>query len=76
MNPLLQWVNDWFKPKAISSIYESANPSPRRGQVPGASPRDARQDLTPHVHRELVKRSRYLAKNSGFVREMVSNMAI
>ena len=45
MNPLLQWVNGWFKPKAVSSIYESANPSPRRGQVPGAAPRDARQDL-------------------------------
>lgn len=75
MNPLLQWVNGWLKPKA-TSIYESANHSPRRGQVPGAAPRDAKQDLTPHVRRELVKRSRYLAKNSGFVRELVGNMAI
>jgi len=36
MNPLLQWMNGWFKPQADSSIYESANHSQRRGQVPGA----------------------------------------
>ena len=80
MNPLLQWAVSWlprpFVPKAFSSIYESANASPRRGSVPGASPRDARLDLTPHIQRELVRRSRYLAKNSGFVREMVANMTI
>jgi hypothetical protein len=80
MNPLLQWAVSWLPrpllPKAFSSIYESANASPRRGSVPGASPRDAKQDLTPHIHRELIRRSRYLAKNSGFVREMVGNMTI
>ena len=80
MNPLLQWAVSWLPrslhPKALSSIYESANPSPRRGQVPGTAPRDAKLDLTPHVHRELLRRSRYLARNSGFVREMVANMAI
>lgn len=30
----------------------------------------------PGVRRELVRRSRYLHKNSGFVRELVGNMAI
>ena len=80
MNPLLQRVVSWLPrpllPRAFSSIYESANASPRRGSIPGASPRDAKLDLTPHVHRELIRRSRYLARNSGFVREMVTNMTI
>ena len=63
-------------PKAWGSPFESANWSPRRGTVPGASPTDARNDLTPGVRTELVRKSRYLHKNSGFVRELVGNMAI
>jgi lambda family phage portal protein len=63
-------------PKAWSSVYDNAQNSPRRGSVPGASPRDARKDLTPATRSELVRRARYLHKNSGFVREMVSSMAI
>ena len=63
-------------PKAWGSPYEAANWSPRRGTVPGASPTDARNDLTPGVRTELVRKSRYLHKNSGFVRELVGNMAI
>jgi len=63
-------------PRAWSSSYDNALPSPRRGQVPGAPPRDARKDLTPATRRELVRRARYLYKNSGFVRELVSSMAI
>ncbi|MEI6656331.1 MAG: phage portal protein [Verrucomicrobiota bacterium] len=63
-------------PKAWGSPFESANWSPRRGSVPGALPTDARNDLTPGVRTELVRKSRYLHKNSGFVRELVGNMAI
>lgn len=63
-------------PKAWSSVYDNAQNSPRRGPVPGNAPRDARKDLTPATRRELVRRGRYLYKNSGFVREMVSSMAI
>jgi hypothetical protein len=44
--------------------------------VPGASPTDARNELTPGVRSELVRKSRYLHKNSGFMRELVANMAI
>ena len=67
--PLLQ-------PKSWASPYDAANYSRRRGLVPGAAPRDGKLDLTPHVRRELVRRSRYLHRNSGFVREIVANMAI
>ncbi len=48
-------------PKAWSSPFEAANWSPRRGTVPGASPTDARNELTPGVRTELVRKSRYLA---------------
>jgi capsid protein len=65
-----------FVPKAWGSPYESVNWSPRRGNVPGASPTDARNELTPGVRTELVRKSRYMHKNSGFVRELVANMAI
>ncbi len=60
----------------INSTYESANRSPRRANVPGSAPQDATLDLTPGVRSELVRRSRYLAHNSGFIREMVSAMAL
>ena len=63
-------------PKAWASPYDAANYSPSRGRVPGSSPRDAKLDLSPAVRTELVRRSRYLHRNSGFVRELVSNMAI
>jgi lambda family phage portal protein len=65
-----------FLPRAWFGPYESANPSPRRGRVPGSAPRDTKLDLSPGVRSELVRRSRYLQKNSGFVRELVANMAI
>ena len=67
--PLLQ-------PRAWASSYDAANFSKRRGLVPGAAPRDGKLDLSPGVRRELVRRSRYLHRNSGFVREIVANMAI
>lgn len=38
--------------------------------------RGARNELTSGVRAELVRKSRYLHKNSGFVRELVANMAI
>ena len=73
---LLRSIVTRILPKVWMSPYESANPSPRRGRVPGAAPRDAKLDLLPGTRRELVRRSRYLHKNSGFVRELVGNMAI
>ncbi len=59
-----------------NSIYEAANLSPRRSRVPGSGPRDATLDLTPGVRSELVRKSRYLEKNVGFLREIVDSMAL
>jgi capsid protein len=75
-NMALRWLPPVLVPKAWGSPFEAANWSPRRGTVPGASPTDARNELTPGVRTELVRKSRYLHKNSGFVRELVANMAI
>ena len=80
MNPLARiarfLVPAGLQPRAWLSPYDSANWSPNRGRVPGGAPRDAKSDLSPGVRSELVRRSRYLHRNSGFVREIVSNMAI
>ncbi len=72
----MRWLPPVFIPKAWGSPFEAANWSPRRGSVPGASPTDVRNELTPGVRAELVRKSRYLHKNSGFMRELVANMAI
>ena len=66
MNAFLRFAARLFF--GINSTYESANRSSRRAQVPGSAPRDATLDLTPGVRSELVRRSRYLARNSGFIR--------
>ncbi len=58
------------------SPYESVNPSPHRSRVPGSAPTDTKKELTPHTRNEMVRRSRYLHKNSGFHREIVGDMAI
>lgn len=72
----VRWLPPVLVPKAWGSPFEAANWSPRRGSVPGASPTDARNELSPGVRTELVRKSRYLHKNSGFMRELVANMAI
>ena len=71
-----RWLPPVLVPKAWGSPFEAANWSPRRGSVPGMAPTDAKQELTSGVRSELVRKSRYLHKNSGFVRELVANMAI
>lgn len=80
MNPLARFVTRLIPPilipKAWWSAYEGANFTTRRARVPGVPPGDAKRDLSPSVRTELVRRSRYLHKNSGFVRELVGNMAI
>ena len=65
-----------LQPKAWNSYFDNAQISPRRGPIPGAPIRDTKRDLTPATRKELVRRARYLHRNSGFVREVVSNMAI
>lgn len=67
--------------KAASSIiltgdWENAKHSRRRKSPTGSKPREWKFDLTPTVRTELVRRSRYLQKNSGFYEEAASDMAL
>lgn len=65
-----------LQPTAWTSTYESANTSSRRGDVPGYAPTDGRREMPRWVRTELVRKMRYLNKNSGFMREIVGNMQI
>jgi lambda family phage portal protein len=58
------------------SVYEGANRSTGRGTLPGGQPRDAKDELTSYTRRELVSKTRYLLKNSGFMRGYVGDMDI
>ena len=53
----------------FGSSFEGANNSQRRGRVPGASPTDFKHEFEGGTRLEIVKRSRYLMKNSGLPRE-------
>lgn len=52
------------------SSFDSANSSSRRSHVPGASPSDYKHEFHGGARHEIVKRSRYLMKNSGLPREV------
>lgn len=63
------------QPKALGG-FEGANYSTARSMVYTISPSDFRKEMTPYDRRELVRRTRYLEKNSGFLREYISTMAM
>lgn len=70
-----------FNPdKAVKSYggqFESGGwSSRRRAAVPGGNPSDLRKDLNGSTRNEIVKRSRYIARNSGFAAEQKNLMAI
>jgi capsid protein len=52
------------------SSFDAATRSPRRSQVPGASPTDFKHEFGGGSRMEIVKRSRYLMKNAGLPREV------
>lgn len=55
---------------AGGSSFDAATRSPRRSQVPGASPTDFKHEFSGGSRLEVVKRSRYLMKNKGLPREV------
>ncbi len=54
------------------SSYEGASHSTKRRMVPGATPTDNHQELNSSTRSELVKASRYVAKNSGVAKEIIA----
>ncbi len=57
------------------SPYESSNWSPNRAPVPGETV-DYSAELTDSVLDEIIRKNRYLHKNSGFSRGMTSDMQL
>jgi hypothetical protein len=56
------------------SVFESANRSTARGFIPGGYPRDAKDEITSYTRQEMVRKTRYQLKNSGYMREYVGDM--
>lgn len=65
-----------IKPKAYQSSWESARMSVHRTRVDSPPPTDFRQEMTEAVRKELVRLSRYLEKNNGLFRQIISDTAI
>lgn len=65
-----------FAPTASkdSRQWESAKRSPRRGATPGGAPNDARNDLSVFTRLEILKRSRYMLKNTALLRMLRADM--
>lgn len=60
----------------IGDAFDSAKVSPRRGTPPGAYPTDAKNELPTYTRNELVRRARYLEKNSGHIRGTLRDMKV
>lgn len=62
------------QPKA--QAFEGAKASPNRQNVYTKSPTDFRKEFDSYTRREIMRKSRYLEKNSGILREYIQQMAI
>jgi capsid protein len=56
--------------------WESAKQSVHRTRIDAPPPTDFRQEMTETVRREMVRLSRWLEKNNGLFRQMISDTAI
>lgn len=63
------------EPSAWNSGWEAVNHPPHRNRLTGTSPVDSSVELSSSTRRELVKASRYVAKNSGLARELKADLA-
>lgn len=76
------WFTRLFLTKAASAIeqkaasFEGANYSTSRSAIYTVSPSDFRKEMTTYDRKELVRRTRYLEKNSGFLREYINTMTM
>lgn len=61
---------------SIGDAFDSAKVSSRRGTPPGAYPTDAKNELPSYTRNELVRRARYLEKNSGHIRGTLRDMKV
>lgn len=60
----------------IGYAFESARVSISRGNPNTANPTDARQELPSYTRTELVRKARYLEKNSGHIRGILRDLKV
>jgi len=59
-----------------TSLFESAKLSRRRGYIWTPAPQDFRKEMLVGDRLEMLRKSRYLEKNSGFYREYIKSMCL
>lgn len=69
-------ISNALRPKAYMGAWESARQSVHRTRVDAPNPTDFRLELTDSVRREMVRLSRWLEKNNGLFRQIISDTAI
>ena len=69
-------ISNAIRPKAYMGAWESARQSVHRTRVDAPPPTDFRAEMTDSVRREMVRLSRWLEKNNGLFRQMISDTAI
>ncbi|CAB4147245.1 COG5511 Bacteriophage capsid protein [uncultured Caudovirales phage] len=62
--------------KQMAQSFEAAKPSPNRSNIYTKTPSDFRKEYDSFTRREIMRKSRYLEKNSGILREYIQQMAI
>jgi len=69
-------ISNVLRPKAYHGAFESTRYSVHRTRVDAPPPTDFRQEMTQSVRREMVRLSRWLEKNNGLFRQIISDTAI
>ena len=62
-------------PAPSASDYLSVKWSPRRGNIHSHQPQDHKQEMSSFDRTEMVRKSRWLDKNSGFFKQLINDMA-
>ena len=60
----------------IGHAFEAAKISPSRGNPNTTNPTDAKYELTSYTRSELVRKARYLEKNSGQIRGILRDLKV
>ena len=60
----------------IGGAFESAIVSPSRGNPNTINPSDAKIELPAYTRTELVRKARYLEKNSGHIRGILRDLKV
>ncbi len=60
----------------LGNAFEASRTTPSRGNPNSGQPTDAKFELTSYTRSELVRKSRYLEKNSGHIRGILRDLKV